>query len=228
MEKTKIISNKKEKKTDVFIIYTSILSLVLAGLFLWKSFITSFTVIGWAVIGFNLLYVPVALIGGKRTFSFFYFAYSGFMIFATAFDKTYLYNNYTALFIVSIVVMLKPKLKWIALCFYFILVSIAFVLNEEKLVHYLIHVARSLWFIGIVEYVLNDKFRRKKLVLYQDERQILEQLSNGTVYQKEVVGFSENTIYRKLKAARERNGNLTREELVDLFRKEKEAKEEQD
>lgn len=73
-----------------------------------------------------------------------------------------------------------------------------------------------------MEYVLNDKFRRKKLVLYEDERDILEQLSNGMVYQKEVVGFSENTIYRKLKAARERNGNLTREELVNQFRKEKE------
>ena len=41
--------------------------------------------------------------------------------------------------------------------------------------------------------------------------------------QKEVEGFSENTIYRKLKAARERNGNITRDQLVELYRKEKES-----
>ena len=44
--------------------------------------------------------------------------------------------------------------------------------------------------------------------------------SNGKIYQKEVEGFSENTVYRKLKAARERNGNITKEELLKLFKKE--------
>ncbi len=51
---------------------------------------------------------------------------------------------------------------------------------------------------------------------------ILDQLCEGKVYQKEVEGFSENTVYRKLKAARERNGNVTREQLVDAYRNEKE------
>lgn len=46
------------------------------------------------------------------------------------------------------------------------------------------------------------------------------QLCDGKIYQKEVEGFSENTVYRKLKAARERNGNITREQLVELFKKE--------
>lgn len=210
---------------DRFILHTSILSLLLSGLFLAKSFLTSFTLIGWVIIGLNFLYVPIALLVGKKAFSAFYFMYAAVLIFATAFEKSFLFNNYTALFVVSIVVMLKPKLKWFAMTFYFVLISVAFLLNEEKLIHYFIHIVRSLWFIGICEYVLHDKYRRKKLVLYQDERQILDQLSNGTVYQKEVVGFSENTIYRKLKAARERNGNLTREQLVDLYRMEKEEKE---
>ena len=75
---------------------------------------------------------------------------------------------------------------------------------------------------GSLDFVLSDKFRRKKLVLYEDERMILDQLCEGKVYQKEVEGFSENTVYRKLKAARERNGNVTREQLVDAYRNEKE------
>ena len=72
--------------------------------------------------------------------------------------------------------------------------------------------------------ILNSHFERKKLVLFEDEKMILDQLCEGKVYQKEVEGFSENTIYRKLKAARERNGNISRDELVEKYRKEKEYK----
>ena len=86
--------------------------------------------------------------------------------------------------------------------------------------HFLIHITRSIWFIGSVFFVLENQFERKTLVLYEDEIKILEQLSNGKIYQKEVEGFSENTVYRKLKAARERNGNITKEELLKLFKKE--------
>lgn len=207
---------------DRFSLYTSILSVILSALFVWKGFQVGFNNLAYVIIVVNFMYAPLALIFGKKMFPFFYFVYSAIIIFGTAFDKTYLFNNYTGLFIVSIVVMLKPKLRWFALIFYFAMVSVAFCMNEEKIYHFFIHIVRSLWFIGIVEYVLNDKFRRKKLVLYEDERDILDQLSKGMVYQKEVVGFSENTIYRKLKAARERNGNLTREELVNQYRNEKE------
>lgn len=161
---------------DKFVLFTSVLSVILSALYVWKGFQIGFNTLAYIIIIVNFLYMPLALLFGKKLFPI----------------------------------------------FYFVVVSIAFCLNEERIYHYFIHIVRSLWFIGIVEYVLNDKFRRKKLVLYEDERDILEQLSNGMVYQKEVVGFSENTIYRKLKAARERNGNLTREELVNQFRKEKE------
>ena len=139
-----------------------------------------------------------------------------------AFEQTYLYNNYSALFIICVVIMIQPKIRIPAIIMYFVLVTIAFALNEEILYHYFIHVVRSIWYIGLVDFVLSDKFRRKKLVLYEDERMILDQLCEGKVYQKEVEGFSENTVYRKLKAARERNGNVTREQLVDAYRNEKE------
>ena len=79
------------------------------------------------------------------------------------------------------------------------------------------------WHNISVSYVLNNRFDRKKLILFDDEKKILDQLCEGKIYQKEVEGFSENTIYRKLKAARERNGNITRDQLVELYRKEKES-----
>lgn len=213
----KIVRNLKDR----FVISTSVLSLLLSVLCIWKGVQTGFEVWGWIIITMNFLYVPLALFCGKKAFPYFYLAYSAVLIFVTAFDRTLLYNNYTALFMTAIVVMLYPKMRWVALVFYFALVSVAFCINGELLVNFFIHVVRSLWFIGIVEYVLNDKFRRKKLILYEDERNIIEQLCTGMVYQKEVVGFSENTIYRKLKAARERNGNISREELVKRYREEK-------
>ena len=137
-----------------------------------------------------------------------------------AFEKTFLFNNFTALFIVCIVLMVILRVKYIAISLYFAAVCTAFSINGENVFHFLIHITRSIWFIGSVFFVLENQFERKTLVLYEDEIKILEQLSNGKIYQKEVEGFSENTVYRKLKAARERNGNITKEELLKLFKKE--------
>lgn len=233
----------KKNYNDKFILYTLVLSLIIALLCLWKGFSTSFEYWGFIIIAMNFLYIPMVLLSGKKIFPIFYFIYAAILIFSAAIDSTSIYNNYTALFMMAVVVMLNPKLRWIAMVLYFTLISVTFIVidnfheqlrilfDAEKLppqqpiYNYLIHIARSCWFVGIVEYVLNDKFRRKKLVLYEDERRILEQLGTGIVYQKEVVGFSENTIYRKLKAARERNGNITREELVKRYLDEKSEKE---
>lgn len=208
-----------KKITDnKFILFTSTVSLVLGLLYLWKGFKTGFPPLGCIIISLNFLYVPFAFLFSKKGFPYFYLLYSAVLVFSIAFEETFLYNNYTALFIVCIVIMINPKLRFPAIVFYVVLVTVAFALNDEILYHYFIHIVRSIWYVGIVEFVLNDKFKRKKLVLYEDEKNILRQLCNGKVYQKEVEGYSENTIYRKLKAARERNGNLTRDQLVEEFR----------
>lgn len=213
----------KKVVSDKFLLFTVLVSFVLGLLYLWKGIKMGFPPLGCIIIAMNFLYIPFAFIFSKKGFPYFYLAYSAVLIFSTAFEQTYLYNNYTALFIVCIVIMIKPKLRIPAIVFYLVMVTVAFALNEEILYHYFIHIVRSIWYIGIIEFVLNDKFKRKKLVLYEDEKNILKQLCDGKMYQKEVEGFSENTIYRKLKAARERNGNLTRDQLVEEFRKETES-----
>lgn len=205
-----------------FVLFTSAVSLVLGLLYLWKGFKTGFSTFGCIIISLNFLYIPFAFVFSKKGFPYFYLLYSAVLIFSIAFEETFLYNNYTALFIVCIVIMINPKLRLPAIALYIALVTVAFAMNDEILYHYFIHIIRSIWYIGIVEFVLNDKFKRKKLVLFEDEKNILRQLCNGKVYQKEVEGYSENTIYRKLKAARERNGNLTRDQLVEEFRVETE------
>lgn len=175
------------KSDDNFVLFTITISALLSLLYCWKIYLEKdFKLIGLIIVGMNLLYIPIALIFRKRAFCSFYLIYSIVILYAAAFEKTYLYNNYTALFIVCIVIMMQPKLRIPAIAIYFAAVTIFFILNEEKEIYlYLIHVIRSLWYIALTEFVLNDKFRRKKLVLYEDERRILDQLCEGKVYQKE-------------------------------------------
>lgn len=213
----------KKNCSDKFVLFTIVISVLLSCLYVWKGIKTEFSLFGCIIIGMNLLYVPIAVLFSKKGFPYYYISYSAFLIFSMTFEQTYLYNNYTALFIVCVVIMIQPKIRIPAIIMYFVLVTVAFAINEEILYHYFIHIVRSIWYVGLIEFVLNDKFRRKKLVLYEDERMILDQLCEGKVYQKEVEGFSENTIYRKLKAARERNGKVTREQLVNAYRNEKES-----
>lgn len=204
-----------------FIFLTSLYSVLIAILYIWNGITDSFLIYDWILIIMNCLYVPFAIIFNKKSFSYFHLIYAILLTFIISLEKTYLFNNYTALFLICIVFMIQPKLEFISIVLYFTSACIAFIINEENLIHFLIHIIRSIWFIQIVIYVLKNQFDRKRLVLYEDEKMILDQLCDGKVYQKEVEGFSENTIYRKLKAARERNGNLTRDQLVDLYRKEK-------
>lgn len=219
-----------EKK---FILFTCIVSGLLAVLYCWKIFrdtnfatISHEIIVGYIIVALNLLYIPFALIFKKKGFHWFYLVYTVVILYAASLEKTFLYNNYTALFILCIVISIQPKIRKPAIIIYFAAVTALFIIKKDDagyaLSLYFIHIVRSIWYVGLVEYVLYDKFKRKKLVLYEDERRILDQLCAGKVYQKEVEGFSENTIYRKLKAARERNGNLTRDELVEAYRTEKE------
>lgn len=205
---------------DNFVIFTSVLSGILCVLYVWKAILAKEFFWGlWIVPAVNLLYVVLAFFLQRKVFAWFYLFYSIILVFLIAFEETRLFNNYTALFLVCIVIMMKPDVKYVAISLYYVAVCIAFLINEESLMHFLIHIDRSLWFLGSIFYVLNSHFEPKKLILFEDEEKILEQLCSGKIYQKEVEGFSENTVYRKLKAARERNGNLTREQLIELYKK---------
>ena len=205
---------------DHFVLFTSVLSGILCALYVWKGFSEGFFIGTWVIALMNFLYIPAAAIFKRKCFSYFYLIYAVILVFMIAFEKTFLFNNYTALFLVCIVIMIKPQVRFVAISLYIAAICVAFSINGESVFHFLIHLTRTFWFFGTVFFVTENNFERKKLILYEDEIKILAQLCDGKIYQKEVEGFSENTVYRKLKAARERNGNLTREQLVELFKKE--------
>lgn len=213
----KVFDDKKEKE---FLIVTSCLSFIISLLYLWKGFQEQFYIGTYAVIAMALFYIPVVWIFRRPGFAFFNLVYSVFLVFIIAFNDTYLYNNFTGLLAIFIVIIVLPKLKWFSLVVYFTAVCVAFALNEENLCHFFIHITRSIWLLYILNHLLETKFQRRKLILYDDERKILEELSKNRLQKSiELEGFSESTIYRRIKAAMKRN-NLTKKQLLDEFKKE--------
>lgn len=205
---------------DNFVIFTCTIAFIESFLYCCKGIQKEFDVGTIIYIIVNTIYIPFGIIFRKKCFTYFYLIYAVILVFVIAFEKTLLFNNFTALFVICLVIMIQPKMAKPAIVIYFITVIFAFLINEEPLYLFFIHFFRSIWFLGIVFYVLDNKFDRKKLILYDDEVEILSQICDGKTYQKEVKGYSENTVYRKLKAARERNGNISKEQLIDLYKEE--------
>lgn len=213
----KVFEDKKEKE---FVIVTTCLSFVLGFLYIWKGFQEHFVTGTYIVIAMAFLYIPLVWIFRKTGFAIFNLVYSVVMVFIIAFNDTYLYNNYTGLLAIFFVIIIFPKSKWYALLLYFIAVSVAFALNKENLCHYFIHIVRTAWLFYIMNHLIKTKYERRKLLLYDDERKILEALSKNRLQKSiEFDGFSESTIYRRIKAAMKRN-NMTKKQLIDEFLKE--------
>lgn len=202
-----------------FLLVTSVLSFLISMLYLIKGMQTEFKPGTWFIVGVNLAYPFVAFFLRGKGIPFYLAGYAVLLVFLTAFEKTFLFNNFSALLVVFVAAMMKPKFEIPGIILYLITVTVAFVLNEESLLLFLIHVVRTLWFFVAFIYAMSLRFGHSELVLYEDEKRILDQLLDGKMYQKEVEGFSENTVYRKLKAARERNNCATRDELIELYRK---------
>jgi len=208
-----------------FNVITATLSGILALLYVWKGYKETFNVYAFVIIGLNAVYVPITLVLNKKIFIWFNTIYATLLVFVLAFTKTYLYNNYSALFIVCLISMLNPKMKKIIFPSYFAAVCVAYAINEETIYHFFIHITRSLWYLTVITAITYQKETKTKLILFPDEIKILQQLSQGNLYQKQVEGFSENTVYRKLKSARERNGCDTRDDLLARFEEEREENE---
>lgn len=211
------LKNNNEKR---FTIISSFLSLILSLLYVWKGISEQFIPVTCIVIGFCLLYIPVVLIFKRFGFAIFNLIYAIVLIFLIAFSETRLFNNFTGLMAIFVVIMIKPNWKYPSIGLYIIAITVAFALNNENLCHYLIHVVRGTWLFLVFDFVLAEKYERKKLILTEDERKILTELSKNRLQKSiEFEGFSESTIYRRIKAAMTRN-NLSKKELLEEFKKE--------
>lgn len=197
---------------DKLIFYTTIFNFITALLYFHKGIVDGFYWGTWAVIISDIIYIPLVLIWKRKFFVLFYFFYSLIMVFVIATHKTLLCNNYTAAFIVSILIMIRPRLKYIAPAAYFVCVLIVFCTTEETITHLLIHIVRCFWFFYVTDYFVTQRFSRKVLDLTDAERKLLDEwVEKGLL--KCCVCYSKNVKTQKLKEARLRNGISSNDEL---------------
>lgn len=213
----KVFDNPTEKE---FLFITTSLAFVIGILYVWKGILEGFEISTIIISILSFLYIPVLWIFRRPGFIIFGALYVIILIFIIAFVPTYLFNNFTGIMAVLLLIMAVPKIKWISFISYLVVTSIAFALNTENLCRFLIHTATTFWIFHIFNFVLQEKYTQKKLILFDDERKILTELSKNRLQKAiELEGFSESTIYRRIKAACARN-KMTKAQLLEEFKKE--------
>ena len=207
--KTKIKQHFLELKNDKKLIIILLLHLLLAAchlcfnLFSDIKYHAEFRAAGCITIAMLILFF------GRRGMSF------GFLIYACTLIYINTFYNYGTIFFLLIAYGAYPKIKWPAVIIYGINVFVSFSLKQLIPIAILIHFTYLGLFILITLSIYKVK-AQKTLNLKKDEIYILNQLKEGKL-QKEIEGFSQQTITAKLKNARERNMCETTSELLAQY-----------
>lgn len=148
------------------------------------------------------------------------------------------FHNYTSFIMILIAIWLNPKTRFPYLLCYSIGVFISLILYKDTFTHILIHGVGCAFFYTlfaamyhIIQYFKRviiflhhenrklrsenqelKKLKKDKLILNPDEEEIIKELLTGKEV-KELDIYSQNTIYTRLRAARNRNGCKNNEEL---------------
>lgn len=206
------------REEKVFISISVLLSVLHAVGYVFLGHRESFNICVYSMILLDLLYIPATVIKSKRLFPFYLVLFSVALVFITSYTNSKLYNNYSALLCLFVGVLIKPKYKNVFMALYLITTVIAFCITGEPAYYLLIHSSRALWIFVIYDFIVYQMYNRKPVILFDEEKEILEQLSNNMLQKEiELNGLSERTIRRRLDAAKKRNGLKTTEELKELY-----------
>lgn len=152
------------------------------------------------------------------------------------------FHNYTSFIMILIAIWLNPKTKYFYLLVYSIGVLISMIIYKDTFTHLIIHFVGCTFFYSIfaamyhvVQYLKKiirflhtenrklrkenqelKKLKKERLILNPDEIEIISALCAGKEI-KEIELYSSNTIYTRLRDARERNGCINNEELKARF-----------
>lgn len=210
----------KTRKKDILLFDTGILTLLLIVLYAWKNIVYGFSMSNVLYIIVNAIYFPIILIWKRKYFCLYHVLYAYILVATIILKRTLLFNNFTAYFIVLAIAIIRPRWKTKILTGYFVISTIAFIANDQHLVNYLIHIARATYYYVIFNYFIFTSFSNsispQLLNLTTDEIEILSQMAAGRK-QKEIIGFSVNTVTKKLLNARTRNNIETTQELLIQF-----------
>lgn len=120
------------RKSDDFIITTSILAAVIAGLYLFQVITEGFTIAGWLIIAANFIYTIGSILLGRKFFIPWSIIYSLVLVYTVSYTETLLFNNFTPLFAMFFVIMLLPQYKWILVVVYITAAAVALLLQKRQ------------------------------------------------------------------------------------------------
>lgn len=211
------------RKKDVLLFDTGILTFIFIILYAWKNYIDGFSLSNILYIAVNAIYFPIIFIWKRKYFCLYHVLYAYILVATITLRRTLLHNNFTAYFIILAIAIIRPRWKISILTGYFSIATIAFIHNDQHLVNYLIHISRATYYYVIFNYFIFTHFRSKAinknielLDLKEEEIEILTQMAAGKK-QKEIEGYSINTVTKKLLQARTRNNINTTQELLIRF-----------
>ena len=197
-----------KKDNKVFI--SVCLAVILVFLHTWQYIHSDYEVKALVNLIVSVLYIPIILI----------FKFNALPIFLACYGFIYIpfesFDNYTSLLLICSAISLDKRLKsliWI----YCVETFCCYMSKGLQLSHIGITMCYIVFIWNVFLVIQNKHSEIEPLLITDDEKHILEQLLLGKEI-KEVTGFSQNTIYKKLRSARERNACITNDELLSRYK----------
>ena len=156
-----------------------------------------------------LLFIPMALIFGRKWIPIQYLVIAFSVLY---FNRWY---NPVSFILVSVVAIRHRKFMIPLFVMYTMAVLVCLGVAQRSWRHGAWHLLFCIWWYYVVIDI--KKELGKRLYLTVSESRIIKQMAEGKTI-KEIDGFSQSTIFEKLKKARERNKIGSNEKLVTLYR----------
>lgn len=172
----------------------------------------------WFTLCFRITTILSALFIGNKALWLLYFIFCN----VKALDITY--NNYTCVALITVLFALTPKVtikQAVAVAVLYVTdVFIVAGLHNKSAFYIYNHFLLCSQFVAAMwkQKQINKIHATNLIILTPEEIKILKQLVEGKPI-KQVSGFLEPTVYRKLSDARERNKVETNSELIELYKK---------
>lgn len=194
---------------------SSIFAFLLTGLHIYQFIDSGFAIQPLIRIIFCGAYPFIVFFFGSQAIPFI------FLIFGYIIEQFANFTNYTSFLIVIMFIILHPKAQIPCIALYIVDVVIVCMHHNKDLVHFIIHIVNCAFIFFASNkcldfYHKNYIFEEKKLILDEVDVYILNELASGA-RQKEIKGYSENTVSKRLKKCRELNNCASNSELLLKF-----------
>lgn len=205
----KLKNHFKEIFTDIKLqrLFVVAIGMLICNLFMWIE--SEYKVEPFIRICYCALFIPMALIFGRKWVPIQYVVIAFSVLY---FNKWY---NPLSFILVSVVAIRHRKFMIPLFVAYGFAVLVCLGIAQRSWRHGAWHIFFCLWWYYVVIDIKRELGRRVYLTV--SESKIVKQMAEGKII-KEIEGYSQSTIFDKLKKARERNKVDSNERLVELYK----------